>query len=136
MKITRVRLRQLEGRSDQPFPVREERLRMPTDIYPSYKTRGAAAFYGHGGSIAGSGTRVSRVFVQIETDEGVSGIAGPLTARGSNSPSFYIDTVIRPLLVGQNPMAIELLWDIMYRANTAGRKGDYMRAVSFVDFAL
>lgn len=136
MKITRVRLRQLEGRSDQPFPVREERLRMPTDIYPSYKTRGADAYYGRGGSIVGSGTRVSRVFVQIETDEGASGIAGPLTARGGNSPSFYIDTVIRPLLVGQNPMAIELLWDIMYRANTAGRKGDYMRAVSFVDFAL
>ncbi|MFH1639903.1 MAG: enolase C-terminal domain-like protein [Chloroflexota bacterium] len=135
MKITNVRLRKFEGTLPEPPFVREERLRQPPDIYPEFKAR--RQMFGRSTAQATAGPhKFSRIFVQIDTDEGVSGIAGPVGALGSNAPSFYIETAIKPLLVGRDPIASELLWDLMYRVNTAGRKGDYMRAMSYVDIAL
>ncbi|MFC1899527.1 enolase C-terminal domain-like protein [Chloroflexota bacterium] len=134
MKITNVRLRKLDGSMTQlPFS-REERFRRPTDIYPEFKalrnertipTPNASGLY-----------PISRIFVQIDTDEGVSGIGGPVGSLGPNAPSFYIEAALKPLLIGRDPIASEMLWDLMYRSNTAGRAGDYMRAISYVDIAL
>lgn len=132
MKITSIRLRKLEGTlPESPFP-REERGRQPADVYPEFKAKRVPA----ASHPAKGPFKFSRVFVQVDTDEGVSGIAGPVAAQGVNAPSFYIETVIKPLLMGRDPIASELLWDLMYRTYTAGRKGDYMRAVSYVDIAL
>jgi L-rhamnonate dehydratase len=132
MKITDIRLRKLEGTLPEPPFAREERGRAPGDIYPEFKVRRVPA-----PAHTGKGPfKFSRIFVQVDTDEGVSGIAGPVAAQGVNLPSFYIETVIKPLLIGRNPIASELLWDLMYRTYTQGRKGDYMRAVSYVDIAL
>jgi len=39
-------------------------------------------------------------------------------------------------LMGQDPMAIELLWDQMYRSVVGGRNGDSMFAISSIDIAL
>lgn len=136
MKITKVRLRRLEGKMPTPPIEREERLRRPTDIYPHFKAQRRDSFSTTPEKTRDGKYKVNRIFVQIETDEGVTGIAGPVASLGPNAPAFYIDTAIRPLLIGQDPLATEYLWDIMYRSNTAGRKGDYMRAVSMIDLAL
>lgn len=135
MKITNVRLRKLEGTMPSPPPVREERFRRPTDIYPQMKEQRVEPVTPVRGK-GGKGYHVSRIFVQIETDEGVTGIAGPVAALGPNGPAFYIDTTLKPLLMGKDPIANEFLWDLMFRSNPQGRKGDYMRAVSMVDIAL
>ncbi len=132
MKITNIRLRKLEGTLPEPPFAREERLRQPTDIYPEFKARRVPP----PAHAAKGPYKFSRIFVQIDTDEGVSGIAGPVGALGPNAPSFYIEAAIKPLLMGRDPIASELMWDLMYRSNTAGRKGDYMRAMSYVDIAL
>jgi L-rhamnonate dehydratase len=132
LKITNVRLRKFEGTLPEVPFIRQNRQRRPPDIYPEFKEK----------RIEGPPPskqkpyKFSRIFVQIDTDEGVSGIAGPVSAQGVNAPAFYIDMAIRPLLVGRNPIASELLWDLMYRTNPAGRRGDYMRAMSYVDIAL
>ena len=44
---------------------------------------------------------------------------------------------LRPLLIGQNPLMIEALWNRMY-LNTAryGRRGIMMAAISAIDIAL
>ncbi len=133
MKITDIRLRQLEGTMKYPGTIWEERLRQPTDIYPRFKAQGAGVL--GGGRLIPLGDeryKVTGTFVQIETDEGVSGI-GP---AGNGAISFYIDTQLKPLLIGQDPMAIELLWDQMYRNAIHGRKGDNMMAISSIDIAL
>lgn len=135
MKITGVRLRKLEGTMKNPPAQRVERLRRPTDIYPQMKEQRVDAFFVTPAKEQ-KGFKFSRVFVQIDTDEGVSGIAGPVAALGPNAPAFYIDTAIRPLLMGKDPIANEFLWDLMFRSNPQGRKGDYMRAMSMVDIAL
>ncbi len=114
---------------------RVERFRRPTDIYPELKAQRVEAVKPVPGK-GGKGYHVSRIFVQIDTDEGVSGIAGPVSALGPNGPAFYIDTSIKPLLMGKDPIASEFLWDLMFRSNPQGRKGDYMRAISYVDLAL
>ncbi|MFC1928693.1 enolase C-terminal domain-like protein [Chloroflexota bacterium] len=131
MKITNIRLRKLEGTLPEPPFDKEERGCNPAAIYPEFKARRVPTAH-----VAKGTFKFSRIFVQIDTDEGVSGIAGPISTTGANASSFYIETVIRPLLVGRDPIASELLWDLMYRNYTAGRKGDYMCAVSYVDIAL
>ncbi len=132
MKITKVRLRKLEGIMNYPGTFFEERRRNPTDIYPEFKTQPAATVSG-ANQLEDGRYRVVRTFVQIDTDEGVSGLAGPLSG---SAPSFYIDTQLKPLLIGQDPLAIERLWDQMYRNAVNGRKGDNMVAISHIDIAL
>jgi len=133
MKITNVRLRRLEGVLNYPGTFFEERRRHPTDIYGRFKAKPAETVSGVE-SLGDGRYRVIRTFVQIDTDEGVSGMAGPIV--GDHAPSFYIDTQLKPLLIGQDPLAHELLWDQMYRNAVNGRKGDNMIAISYIDIAL
>jgi L-alanine-DL-glutamate epimerase-like enolase superfamily enzyme len=135
VKITRIKLRQLEGTIHYPDTFWEERLRMPTDIYPRFKARTGKELYARWGFIADGQDRhkITCVFLQIDTDEGISGLSGPINWR---APAFYIDTQLRPLLMGQDPLATELLWDQMYRNAIHGRKGDNMHAISYADIAL
>ena len=135
MKITNVRLRKLDGVMDSSPKARVERLRRPTDIYPHLKENRVDGFFRERGT-EGKEYKFSSIYVQIDTDEGVSGVAGPVSAIGPNAPSFYIDTALRQLLIGQDPIANEYLWDIMFRSHPNNRKGDYLRAVSMIDIAL
>ncbi len=132
MKITNVRLRQVEGTMKYPGTIWEERLRRPIDIYPRFKAQGADLMGGRLTPLGNDRYKVTGIFVQIETDEGISGI-GP---GGAGVVAFYIDKQLKPLLIGQDPMAIELLWDQMYRNAIHGRKGDNMMAISSIDIAL
>jgi len=133
MRITNVRLRKLEGIMNYPGTFFEERRRIPTDIYSKFKAIPADSVSG-AVSLGDDRYKVIQTFVQIDTDEGVSGIAGPII--GSAAPALYIDTQLKPLLIGQDPLAHELLWDQMYRNAVTGRKGDNMIAISYVDIAL
>ncbi len=132
MKITNVRLRQVEGTMKYPGITWEERLRRPIDIYPRFKAQSAGVMGGRLTPLGNDRYKVTGIFVQIETDEGVSGV-GP---GGRGATAFYIDKQLKPLLIGQDPMAIELLWDQMYRNAILGRKGDNMLAISSIDIAL
>ena len=129
MKITKVRLQQLEGVMEHPDPFWEERLVRPVDIYPGFKAQRRLPYP----VPLGDGRyRLNPIFLHIETDEGVTGLAGPI----HDAQAFYIDTQLRPLLEGEDPTATELLWDQMYRHAIHGRKGDMMMAISTVDIAL
>ncbi|MEO7911328.1 MAG: hypothetical protein ABIV47_16915, partial [Roseiflexaceae bacterium] len=57
-----------------------------------------------------------------ETDDGVSGLGGPVAP----SIAYIIDTELRWLLEGADPIASERLWDLMYRHAIHGRKGAAM----------
>jgi|DewCreStandDraft_1066081.scaffolds.fasta_scaffold00303_29 L-alanine-DL-glutamate epimerase-like enolase superfamily enzyme len=128
MKITQVRLEQLEGVLEFPGTFWEERLVRPIDIYPEHKAEGPQQLP----QIAEGRYRIQAVFLHIETDEGVSGLAGPTT----HDQAYIIERQLKPLLLGQDPRAIELLWDKMYRMQVHGRKGPTMMAISVVDCAL
>ncbi|MBN1937645.1 MAG: mandelate racemase/muconate lactonizing protein [Anaerolineae bacterium] len=128
MKITAVRVIQLDGAMPFAGEFWEERLVRPLDIYPEHKVQGA----GWLGRLDEGRYHMRSFFCQIETDEGVTGIGGPTTI----DQAVIILTQLKPLLVGHDPLAVERLWDRMYRAQVHGRKGTPMMALSTVDCAL
>ena len=128
MKITEVRVYELQGVLEHEEEFWEERLVRPLDIYPEHKAEGAHEMF----AVGGGRYRISAYFVDIDTDEGVSGRGGPLPRE----QAFIIQTQLAPLLLGHDPLASERLWDRMYRAQVHGRKGTEMMALSAVDCAL
>lgn len=129
MRITAVRLFRLTGTMETEGPFWEERLVRPIDIYPAYRIRND--FEG-GVQLDPTHYRIEQHFLRIETDDGPHGIAGPLP----DMVALYIAKRLRPLLLNQDPIAHELLWDQMHRFMVHGRQGDAMLAISAVDCAL
>jgi len=129
MRITAVRLRRVEGTMTTDGKLWEERLVRPIDIYPEYRARDD--FEG-GVQIDNTHFGIAACFVQIETNEGVIGIGGPVP----DAVASIIGGRLRTILLGQDPIAGEKLWDQMHRIMVHGRQGDAMLAISAVDCAL
>ncbi|MDP9375191.1 MAG: mandelate racemase/muconate lactonizing protein [Chloroflexota bacterium] len=130
MKITAVKLRQLTGTLEHEGDFWEERLIRPIDIYPEHK-----ATRSRGGlpTKVGEGRyQIRAVYLQIDTDEGISGIGGPI----GHEVAYIVAREFRPLLEGEDALATERLWDKMYRYAVHGRKGQPMMAISVIDCAL
>jgi len=129
MKITAVKLVQLQGRMEFPGRFWEERLVRPLDLYPEH----AAGDEQRLPQVSDGVYRMESIFVRIETDsDGLVGIGGPV----DHHQAYIIGRQLRPLLVGHDPLAIERIWDRMYRQQIHGRKGTAMMAISAVDCAL
>jgi D-galactarolactone cycloisomerase len=83
--------------------------------------------------------RRSATLVEVMTDEGLSGW-GEAFAQGLEPPEIaatVIDKALRPLVVGQDPLDIEVLWHRMYHmTRDFGRKGSVISAISAIDIAL
>ena len=129
MKITNIRLRHLTGHMQVDGPFFEDRLLQPTDIYEEFRTKSDRN--NRGAQIDSSTFQVEQTFVQIDTDEGVSGIS----AGGFSGASWHV-WQLKDLLIGRDPLATEFLWDIMHRTSVHGRQGEAMMAISALDNAL
>jgi L-rhamnonate dehydratase len=122
MKIADVRLFEVEG--DGPAWSFEDRSVEPLDLYPD-----------HVRATAGAGDAPSRItarYVEIVTDEDVSGLYGPIDAR----QAFLIAMDLRPLLLGADPLATERIHDQLLRLHRHGRAGLFVTGISAVDNAL
>jgi L-alanine-DL-glutamate epimerase-like enolase superfamily enzyme len=122
MRIAEVRLFRVEG--EGPAWELEDRCVEPIDLYPE-----------HARPTAGAGdapTRVVARYVEVATDDGASGLYGPIDPR----QTFLIATELRPHLLGADPLAIAALHDRMLRLNRHGRAGIFVNAISAVDNAL
>ncbi len=78
------------------------------------------------------------LLVEIKTDKGITGIGECATFGCSMSAmADVINHQLKPLLLGENPLAIEYLWNRMVWSNWAnGHKGIVMGAISGIDIAL
>jgi L-rhamnonate dehydratase len=75
------------------------------------------------------------LLVEIFTDDGHVGLGN--AALAPQVTKQVIDLHLKPLLIGQEPWEVELLWQHMYSKTMAfGRKGIGMVAISAVDIAL
>ena len=128
MKIAEVRVFRVEGTLEFAGEFWEERLVRPVDIYPEHKAEGAHWIE----QVAPGKYRNVAHFVEIVADSGVTGIGGPF----DKDQAYVISTQIKPLLLDQDPLAIERIWDRAYRFMVHGRKGVAMMALSVVDCAL
>jgi L-rhamnonate dehydratase len=83
------------------------------------------------------------LLIRIHTDEGITGVGEadsvPLVAKAAIDapPSHSIATGLRSLLIGENPLEVERLWEKMYRGTIYfGRSGPALHAISGIDMAL
>ena len=79
--------------------------------------------------------RHSLVIVEIETDTGIIGVGSCGTANAGIKA--VIDQHFAPLVMGEDPFKVELLWSKMYRSSARfGRRGVALSAISGIDIAL
>jgi D-galactarolactone cycloisomerase len=84
-------------------------------------------------------TKRSATLVEVITDQGVCGW-GEAFNQGLEPPQIaaaVIEHALKPLVLGANPVDVEVLWHRMYHATRDyGRKGAVMAAISALDIAL
>jgi L-alanine-DL-glutamate epimerase-like enolase superfamily enzyme len=129
VKITAVRLLSLTGTMPFEGEFWEERLVRPVDLYPEHAEEGA-----HWLQSAGPGAyRMESTFIRVETDsDGLIGIGGPI----SHDQAYIVAKQLAPAVLGHDPLAVERIWDRLYRLMIHGRKGTPMMALSALDCAL
>jgi L-alanine-DL-glutamate epimerase-like enolase superfamily enzyme len=120
MKITAVRCIQLSGPAQ--IEGSEERQLQMLDVYPELARRGPG----------GGSDRVTSVYVEVESDDGATGLFGPIF----DETAPVLLRKVAPHVVGQDPLAYERIWDVMYRQDRHARKGYEMMAISALDCAL
>src|SRR5437879_10013674 len=75
----------------------------------------------------------------IDTDEGVRGFGYTLAFGGGGAEAIqvYLETRLKPLLIGEDPRMVGKLWEKMFRADRGIRRvGLAAYAVSALDIAL
>ena len=84
-------------------------------------------------------TKRSATLVEIITNDGLIGW-GEAFCQGLEPPEIsasVIETALKPLLIGQSPLNIEVLWYKMYNSTRDfGRKGSVVSGISAIDIAL
>lgn len=123
MKITSVNLFTLHGTyPNDGFPPGNRQAKS-LDLYTEFNTDPEHR---------GGDRPISAIYVEIESDAGLSGIFGPI----EDPNGFTIAHMLRPYLLGRDPLAGELLHDQMLRLDRHGRSGYFMTGLSAVDIAL
>ena len=84
-------------------------------------------------------TQRSATLVEVITDEGITGW-GESYSQGLEPPEIgaaVIEHALRPLVIGADPLDIEVLWHRMYhQTRDYGRKGSVVAGISAIDIAL
>ena len=87
------------------------------------------------GSAGGMQSSRGGLLVEIETDDGITGIGE--AGVGGGSTRHVIENQLRLMLIGEDPLLIEGLWQKMFaRTRQFGRRGIVMNAISGIDIAL
>ncbi len=106
-----------------------EFLVTPLHVFPDYQRLLGERFVGLRGG------PVYAVLARVRTDDGICGIGS--AGVGSGATAYIIEHHLAPIVTGQNPFDVELLWEQMFRAViNYGRKGVVLEAISAIDIAL
>ena len=103
MKITDIRFVELEGVLKYEGELWESLNCSPIQIYPEYRGKGG----GYTPKTPEGDYLIGGVFIEVDTDEGVTGRAGPTHAGTAQ----LIAQQLRPRAVGEDALAHERLWD-------------------------
>jgi L-alanine-DL-glutamate epimerase-like enolase superfamily enzyme len=79
------------------------------------------------------------VVATVDTDEGLAGLGYSLAFGGGGAEAIhvYLETRLKPLLIGEDPLYVERLWERMYQADRGiKRQGVAAYALSALDIAL
>ena len=126
MKISRIEVFEVQGRRLNTSP-HLQRQAHPLDIYPEFQKRRLERK-------ADEPAAKAARYIEIFTDDGPSGLYGPIGEPAGEIPAIQRD--LGSLIIGLNPIGTELIHDIMLRADRHGRSGQFMTAISAIDCAL
>lgn len=137
MKITNVRIRSIEGRMPAELDKYDialgQKQRVPKDVTIGYE----APFMPIKPAIINQDNTITKHadFLYIETDEGITGVAGPLATpfphQNVTSDIYQFAQIIK----GEDPYNTNRIWELMYR--TCLKVGyRELRAISAIDIAL
>lgn len=127
MIISEVRLFEVSGTiSTGTESAVGSRSGRPLDVYPEFSIEEP------GMPSPGTQNAIRQTFLEIRTDEGVSGCYGPI----DGDQAHIIRTHLKNFLLGRDPLATALLHDQMLRINRHGRIGIFVMGISAVDCAL
>ena len=89
-------------------------------------------------SAAGVQQARNSLLVEVETDTGLIGLGEAGCAGGPmSSTRGVIEGELKPLLLGEDPLLIERLWQKLFqRTRQHGRRGIVMHGISGIDIAL
>lgn len=75
--------------------------------------------------------------VAIHTDQGESGVGEGFALGSLESMEVLVNETLKPLLIGEDPLLIEHIWNKMYQQTFRyGRRGIVLAAISAIDIAL
>ncbi len=121
MKITSIRTKLYQWKG--PVKTTDTIFATPVSLLPFQKDSQAAYRF------------FSWLVVEIETDTGLVGIGN--AGLSPDVTKLIIDSKLKGLLIGEDPMNTEYLYEKMYRSSVAyGRKGAVLAAISALDIAL
>ena len=84
----------------------------------------------------GDTPRRNWIFVEVETDAGVTGVGEATTEHHEMAVAAQVETALKPRLLGMNPMDVEQVWQLGYRDYWWKRGVVHTSAVSGIDMAL
>src|ERR1700730_8890924 len=120
MRIRELRCFQVSGPAT--VEASEERQLQMLDVYPELARRGT-----------GTGSdRVTGAYVEVVADDDTTGLFGPIFEE--TAP--IILAKLASHVVGQDPLAYERIWDVLYRQDRHARKGYEILKISPGDCAL
>lgn len=84
----------------------------------------------------GEYSSIGIVLVEIRTTDGIVGYGEALSRKNPRSSALLIDELYAPLLLGEDPFAIEKHWQNMFRQMSGRAGGVAMEAIAALDIAL
>ncbi|MEY4544484.1 MAG: hypothetical protein RL685_679 [Pseudomonadota bacterium] len=126
--IQEVEILRLTGLREVVRGVNRQHQVQPGHLYPD---RRPPAYRDAAGAQPESAS-LTQHYVRIRTKGGLEGLYGAVDKEAL--PTLL--GPLRSLLLGQDALAIERLWDQMFRSNRHSRASHYMMAISYLDNAL
>lgn len=128
LTIRSVDFLQLEGTKQSDGGINKQHQVNPLHVYEGLRPKE----YHDAPSASKMAQRVTALYLKITTDQGLEGLYGPI----DREVVTVVSTTLKPFLTGKDPLAVEALWDQMYRLNRHSRSSHFMMAISAVDNAL
>jgi L-rhamnonate dehydratase len=128
LAIQDVEILRLTGPRDVVRGVNRQPQVQPSHLYPDRRPPA----YRDAADAKPETVSLTQYYVRIRTRGGLEGLYGAVDREA-------LPTLLGPLrsvLLGQDALAIERLWDQMYRSNRHSRASHYMMAISYLDNAL
>lgn len=127
-KIAAIEIWRYEGRRETRPGANRQHQVQPIHIYDEHRPKP----YVEGPPAAQATQTISSIYLKIRTSGGLEGIYGPVDREAAS----VLDQQLRGFLMGKPALAIETIWDQMYRSNRHARSSHYMMAISAVDNCL